>query len=99
MLPRAWAPTHRGASLALPRVPMATARAPAAAHLARREGLGAARRITAAAACRAPAPRAAPRRSPSPASPSEAHPQAQTLCERAPSPLPGARARPLAPTT
>lgn len=42
---RADAATHRGASLALPRVPMAAALRPEPAHLARRDRLGAARRI------------------------------------------------------
>lgn len=56
-------------------------------HLARRDGLGGARRIaTAAAACRAPPPPAAHTPLSQPASPPEAHPQAQSFCERALSP-------------
>lgn len=51
-LPKARAPTHRGASLALPRVPMAAAALREPPHLGRRVGLGWAQRIaTAAAAC------------------------------------------------
>ena len=75
------APTHRGASLALPRVPMAAAALPEPPHPARRDWLGGARRIaavTAAAACRAPPPRVFSSgpptcRSPSWVSPTAAH--------------------------
>lgn len=76
------APTHRGASLALPRVPMAAAALPEPPHPARPDWLGGARRIAAvtaaAAACQAPPPRVfssgpPTRRSPSWASPTAAH--------------------------
>lgn len=73
------APTHRGASLALPRVPMATATLQEPPHPARRDRLGGVRRI-ATTPCRAPPPRP-----PLPGRPTAANPQAQTLCERAPS--------------
>lgn len=58
-------------------------------HLAPRDGLGGARRIAAtaaAAACRAPPPPAAHPPLSQPQSPPEAHPQAQSFCERALSP-------------
>lgn len=88
------APTHRGASLALPRVPMAAAALQEPPHPARRDRLGGVRRI-ATTPCRAPPPRP-----PLPGRPTAANPQAQTLCERAPRPPPWrARAHTPAPTT
>lgn len=100
MLPRARAPTHRGASLAFPRVPMAAARAPGAASpsAAGRARWSAAHRHRHRRRLPGPLPGpAAPgpptRRSPSRESPTEAH-RRHKLCASAPSPCrpPPARA-------
>jgi hypothetical protein len=89
--------THRGASLALPRVPMAAAALLQPAQLARRDGLGGARRIARPPPARRASPRASPPAGLRALRADPAH-RRHKVCARAPRRA-RARARPPAPTT